>query len=867
MTLDPERRRIDEEMAHHLRELEAQLQARGMSPDEARAEARRRFGDPDRVARETVQVDAPGARAWVGEMLADLRGAGRRLRRAPAFTTSVTLTLALTLGAVLTVVGVVWSTLIRPLDLRDPDGLVMLAERMPADDVERSPVSAALFQEWRQGLTTVEEIGAWQWGSRTLEEPGRPEELLSVQMTSNLMGLLGIQPVVGRNFVQEDEAPGAPATVVLLSHEYWQSRFGGDLGVIGEQLPLDGVEREVVGVLPPHMDVIGAGADLFEPAPMLPDEAPNFGVRTLQVAGRMTDGATPAVVDQEVAALTERVVLDYPTSARGWSARGLPVEEYVLGEIRPRLLAAVAGVLLLLLAATVNVANLFLVRAADGERELAIRAALGAGTGRLARVRLTEGLVLGLLGAGGGLVVAAGLRRWLVAGHAEVLPRALEAGGAGPTVLAALGLAGLVGLAVGVVPSLRGARRAVASLGRGTAGAGRGGAGGRARGFLLVAQLSLTTVLLVGAGLLVRTTMAIQDVELGFAPESRVAARVGLDARRYPSRDGARAYFDRLLEEVRQLPGVRFAGLTSALPMDPVAANFDLPTRKDPGTDWGEAPQVDFRIITPGLMEALDFRLVDGRFLKETDADGPLVAVINQSLAEDFWPGERAVGKEIQNVWRQDGFATVIGVVEDTRFYGPLQASRPEMFVPLAQAGWSFMTVVVETSGDPAAMERALEAAVVQADPLLPPQDVFQVGTLFRDATQRERFFTQLLGGFALLALILAGAGVYGVVAYTVRLRTRELGVRLALGASRSTVVWKVVRNGLVLGGTGIVLGLIASVPATRLVSGMLFGVEPLDPVTVAAVPALLLAIAGLACLLPAQRASRLDPVTVLRED
>ena len=867
MAMDPGRRRIDEEMAHHLEALEARLRARGMSDEEARREALRRFGDPERFARATQRARRPDPGARLRELLGDVRGAVRRLRRAPAFTGAVVLTLALTLGAVFTVTGVVWSTLVRPLDLRDPEGLVMLAERMPADGIQRSPVSPALFQEWRRELTSVEELGAWEWVSGTLEVPGNPEELLTLRVTGNLWDVLGVRPVLGRSLTPGDETPGTAPTVAMISHAFWQRRFGGDPGVLGVRLPVDGVERVVVGVLPPNLELIGDGADLVLPDPHLPENRPNFGIRTLQVVARLAPAASVSTAGQEVATLTERVVLDHPASARGWSARGMAVEEYLLGDIRPRLLAATAAVLLLLLAATVNVANLFLVRAADGERELAVRAALGAGAARLARIRLAESLVLAAGGAGGGLGVAMMLRRWLTRTHAEVLPRALETGGLGPTLAVGAVLVVLLALAVGMIPSLRGARRALASLGRGTAGGGRSALRARSRSVLLVTQLALTTVLLVGAGLLVRTSLAIGTVDLGFEPEARVAARVALDARRYPSREGQRAYFGQLLERVRALPGVTAAGLTSALPMDPVAVAFDLPTRIDPGTDWGEARQVDFRIVSPGAMEALGFRLLDGRFLEPADEDGPLVAVVNRSTAEAFWPGERAVGKEIQNVWRQDAFARVVGVVEDTRFYGPLEAPRPEMSMPLAQVAWSFMTVVVHTTADPAATERALTAAVVAADPLLPPQDVFQVETLLRDATRRERFLTQLLGGFALLALVLAGTGVYGVVAYTVRLRTRELGIRLALGASRSTVTWRVVRDGLILGGGGVALGLVAAVPATRLVAGMLFGVRPADPLTLTAVPALLVAIAVLACLTPARRASGLDPARVLREE
>ena len=361
--------------------------------------------------------------------------------------------------------------------------------------------------------------------------------------------------------------------------------------------------------------------------------------------------------------------------------------------------------------------------------------------------------------------------------------------------------------------------------------------------------------------------MAIQDVDVGFDTEDVVAARIALDPVRYDTDEAEAAYFDALLSEVRGLPSVASAGLTSALPMDPVSANFDLPTRQDPGTPWGEAPQVDFRIVTPGLVESLGLRVVEGRAFDPADRGGPLVAVVNRSLAESFWPGEPAVGKRIQNVWRQDDFAEVVGVVEDTRFYGPMEASRPEMFMLQDHASWSFMTVVVRGRAGAAALARDLEEAVTAIDPLLPPQEVFRVETLVRDATLRERFVTLLLGGFAVLALILAGGGVYGVIAYAVRTRRREIGVRLALGATRSEVSWKVLRNGLLLGLVGTGVGLMAAVPATGLVAGILFGVQPLDPVTLSAVPALLLTVAGLASLAPALRASRFDPNRLLREE
>jgi putative ABC transport system permease protein len=377
----------------------------------------------------------------------------------------------------------------------------------------------------------------------------------------------------------------------------------------------------------------------------------------------------------------------------------------------------------------------------------------------------------------------------------------------------------------------------------------------------------MTTLLLIGAGLLVRTVAAIRHVDIGFRAETATAARVSVDPRRYPSGEAQRAYYDVVLERVRAIPGVEAAGLTSALPMDPVAANFDLPTRADESVQWGDAPQADFRIVSPGLMEALGFRLVEGRFFEDQDRGGALVAVVNRSLAQAFWPGESALGKRIQNVWRQDGFSEVVGVVEDTRFYGPMQPSRTELFVPIYQAGWGFMTVVASGTGDPSDVRARLERVLVEVDPLTPPQEVFPVETLVAATMATERFFSLLLSGFAVLATILAATGVYGVVAYSVRLRWREMGVRLALGASRSEVTRTVLVGGLMFALVGVGLGLAAAVPSARLVSGMLFGVEPLDPLTLGSVALLMISVATVAGLSPALRAARLDPATVLRDE
>lgn len=863
MGLDRDEGRIRDEVSHHLDELRAHLEARGWDPDEARAEALRRFGDPDRVERATRAVSVPG-NGLPGGIRGDLRQALRGLGRAPAFTGAVVVTLALALGATVSVFGVVWDVLIRPLDVPAPESLVVLRESQTEQGIVDQPTSAGTWQDWRRDLASVEALGGWEWGSRTWEDPERPEEVLSVEITGSAVELLGLRPVVGRALRTDDEAVGAPATTLMISYDLWQRRFGGDPAVVGRTIPVDGVGREIVGVLPPRIEIIGTDADLFVPSALIPADPTNRGSRTVATLARLAPGATATEAAAEVARLTEAIAETYPTSARGWSATAVPLDEWVLGDVRPRLLMALVAVTLLWLVAVVNAANLFAVRAADGRREMAVRAALGAGRGALVRLRLVESGILALAGGVGGVVVAAAARRWIAGLDVALLPRALEGGMGGAmvafAVLAAVGTA----LAVGVVPALRGAESAVGGVARGAAGA---GPSLRGRHALVVLQLATTVVLLVGAGLLVRTAREVASVDLGFRPEGLVAARVSLSGQRYPDRAAETAYFDRVLDEIRALPGVTGAGATSALPMDPVAANFDLPTRADPATGWGEAPQADFRMVDESVMQAMGYRLVAGRFLQGSDRGGPMVAVVNRALADLLWPDGDAVGKQVQSVWRQDAFSEVVGVVEDTRFYGPREGPRPELFFPKFHVGWGYMTVVARTTGDPGALTAAVESILVEADPLLPPQGVFTVEELVADATAAERLYALLLGAFAVVALILAAAGVYGVVAYTVRLRSREMGVRLALGATREAVVGRVLWRALALAGAGVALGLLTAVPAARAVSGLLFGVEPVDPPTLGAVAAILVTVSVAACLRPALRAGRLDPVTILRDD
>jgi predicted permease len=864
MRLDPEQERIREEVRHHLRELQDRLEAEGRSPDEARDEALRRFGDPHRVERATQAARGSSARGLPGGVRGDVVQAARGLLRAPVFSLTVVLTLALALGPVLTVFGVVWDVLVRPLSVPDAASVVVLTERFPEGGLVEQPTSRGTFQDWKRDLATVSELAAWSWDSRTFEDVDRPEELISLESSGNALDMLGIRPVVGRALAPRDEVVGAPATTMMISHDLWTRRFDADPAVVGRVLQVDGVGREVVGVLPPRPDVIGTQADLVMPSALIAADPTNRGVRQLTVVARRAPDIGTDAVAAEVARRTEAIAEEYPTSARGWSADATELGDWLYADVRPRLAVAFAAVLLLLLVAAVNATNLFAVRSADARREMAVRAALGAGRGALVRLRLIESGLLATAGAGLGVLLAQAARSAFLRWDPSLLPRALEPGLPAVSAGVAFLLAGALAALVGGGAAVRGAEAAIGGVARGTAG-GRGAR--RGRDALVVVQLALTVVLLVGAGLLVRTARAVGAVDLGFEPAGLVAARVALPASRYATTAAEETYFAEVLETIRALPGVVSAGVTSALPMDPIAANFDLPTRADPATGWGEAPQADFRMVDDGVMSTMGYRLREGRLLVPSDRGGPMVAVVNESLAELLWPGESPIGRQVQSVWRQDGFSEVVGVVEDTRFYGPREDARPELFFPSWQVGWGFMTIVAKTEGDPQALAAEVERVLVRVDPLLPPQDVFAVDRLVADASASERVYAALLGVFALVALALAAAGVYGLLAYGVRLRAREMGVRIALGASRESVVGGVVRRGVGLAALGVALGLVAAWPVGRWVSGMLFGIGPTDPVTLASVVGILLTVATAACLVPAMRAGRLDPVRILRDD
>lgn len=868
--------RIDEELENHLELLVEHLERRGMERSEAEREAERRFGKAKRYREECRRIAAPGGRTRTGEGIMaqlgqDLSYAVRGLFRAPAVTLIIVLTLALGIGMNTAIFSVITGVLLRPLGVSDPETLVFVRDASPALGVEPTTTSIPALLRWREETEAFSALEGFWWQSFTLEDPADPAVLTGVGVTEGYFRTVGLRPFLGRLFTDDDATPGQPYGVVAVSHRLWLDRFGGDPAAIGRTIVIDGAAREIVGVMPPRYVAPGPTADLLFPYEPAMPENPNYGVRFVEAVGRLAPGASVARAEQETQAVYERIALQHPQMAQSWTAAVVPFRDHIVGGVRRPLVIAFGAVGVLLLVACANVANLLLARATARSGEMAVRTALGATRWRIVRQLVTESAVLGVLGGAAGVAVAYGAHRVLLGLEPGLLPRTGEIRLDLPVLLFALGLSLATGVAFGLAPAVQGSVANLASVIK--EGSGRGmtrGSQQALRKLLVTGQVGLTLLLLTGAGLLVRTFLELRSVDPGFDPEGVVAARVFLDGRRYPDQDARRAYNQQLLDRVRRLPGVTEAGLTSSLPMDPVATNYDLPYRTEDtaGQEDGEIPQADLRMVSPGYFETIRARLLAGRLLDDRDhADAPLVMMVNRTMAERAWPGGSPVGRRVETVQFGWKWYEVVGVVDDTRYYGLGSESRPEMYIVVDQVPFGSMTVVARTAGSTAPLLEALRRAVLEVDPIQPPQDVLAVAELVAADVAAERFYATLLGIFAAVALALAAAGLYGLLSYWVGLRRRELGVRIAMGATRPKILRLVLSSGMMVVALGILAGLAAAFATTRLLASMLFGVQPLDPLTFAGMAGLLALVAALACLLPAWRASRMDPVEVLKEE
>lgn len=837
---------------------------RGMSPDEARRSALVSLGGMAQ-ARE-LHRDSRGLPALDG-VIQDLRYSFRTLRRDAGLAVFAILIVGLGVGASSTVFNVVNALLLRPLPFDDPGRLVWIENNLGPTRSAKTIQVAHLLDMQNQSRLFSDAAGYFSFapeGGNMLAGAGEPERLTGLGVTERFFPLLGVRPQVGRLFNSEECKQNGPKAV-LLSHRLWKRRFAADPGIVGRSLTINEEAVTVVGVLPASFDFAsvfqpGSRVDLFRPFPLSPET--NRQGNTLFLIGRLKPGVTVEAARAEVTRLAEQSKND---RARN---RFLPIvtslRERVSGQYRLAMTVLACAVGLVMLIVCANLSNLLLSRAAAREKEIAIRAALGAGRGRLIRQMLTESLVLSCGGAALGLLLAVGGTR-LVAGLETVnLPLRelvrVDSAALGFTLLAAV----VTGMIFGLAPAMRASAIALRqSLQDGGRGSSQSKRHGWIRGALVVSEVALACVLLIGAGLLLRSLFGVLDVNLGFQPRSTVALRIDPDSR-YSARDRNLAYFDEALRRVRSAPGVEAAGLIDSLPL---GRNRQWnATLKGRIYARGEAPSAYVHVVSEGYLRTMGISLRTGRDFSASDnRSSPPVTLINESLARLLWPGEDPLGRILvaSSVERQ-----VAGVVQDVRHLALEKEAGPEMYLPVRQTGdYSGMHLVVRGARSLTDLTSATSEAIRPIDPNLPLKEFRAIQEIVDRSISPRRFIVELLAGFAGFALILASLGIYGVISYSVSQRKREIGIRIALGASARDLQLRILMHTLKLAATGMALGCLASWAVGRVMQNLLFGVTPADPLTFVAALAALTTVAALAGYLPARRASRMDPVNALRAE
>ena len=798
-------------------------------------------------------------------LLQDLRYASRSLRRAPAFTLAAVATLALGIGATTSIFSVVETVALRPLPYADADRIMYV---WATRDGNRMSATAPDFASLREGATTFSELTARTGAAYTLTASGEPERLLGARVTPSYFSVLGLRPVVGRTFAPEEDAHGAPR-VAVLGYGLWLRRFGGDSSAVGRKIVLNGESYEIVGVLQSHIRIRD---DVYTPLSLTPEEAASTGARRFTVMGRLRSGTSIEAAREQVVSLAARMAQVRPQSNTNLSMEVVPLREQIVGNGSGQVLTLLGAAAFVLLIACANVANLLLVRAAGREREMSVRTALGASKARVLRQVLTESVLLAAIGGGLGTALAFMSLDAIVAILPPNIPRLTEVS-INTTVLAvAAGGSLLVGMLFGLAPALRSARNA-AGLGgaRNTAGVHRA----RLGGLLVASEVALATVLLVGAGLMIRSLWALSAVESGVSSARTLAARVSLPAARYG--DGARVAgtYDQILAALTSIPGAEAAAISNNIPLAGGGFTISFNVAGRPPVPVDQTPTTLEQVVSPGYFDLLGIRVVRGRAFGDGDRTGTTrVAVINETMAKRHWPNGDAIGARVT---LDDGVDTpmeIVGVVSDVKHYGPARDAAAELYAPIAQAPpivWRWlsgtMSILVRGTGNRAALEAQARTAVWSVDRDLPLFGATTLDEVLDNSVAATRLLMSLLTAFAGLAVVLAAIGIYGVIAFTVAQRTRELGIRVALGATSSTVRSLVVRQGMTVTAAGILVGIAGSFLLTRTLTTSLFGVGTADALTIASVVALLAGVAASACIVPARRASRVDPMIALRSD
>ena len=803
----------------------------------------------------------------------DVRFAFRQLRKSPGFTLVAVVTLALGIGANTAIFSVVDAVLLHPLAFHEPSRLVAVwetTEQAGAQSNSRNEVARGNFYDWRAQNQVFEQISALTYANFNLSGIGEPERIQGAVVSYNFFQTLGVQPALGRAFTADEEKP-TTERVAIISRELWQKHFGGDLSIAGRKVTFNGEPFTIVGVMPAGFNVqfpTTLQVQIWTPLRTGTSDTDRIA-HYLYVIGRLRPGVTLEQAQAGMNVIASGLKQQYPDTNRGSGVNIVPLQRQLVGDIQPYVQLLFAAVGLVLLVACANVANLLMARLTGRRREIAVRLALGAGRSRIVRQFLTESLLLSTLGGLLGLLIAGyGISALRALAPAD-LPRVNEIALNGPALLWAGVTLILTSVAFGLAPALRASRaEAGESLQAGGRTAGSASQN-RFSQFLVVAEVALAILLLVGAGLVIRSSMRLQEVDPGFEEKNLLTLNVALPRQKYREASQANAFFDRLLERVRNLPGVTASGGVDPLPMSGSDSTTGVVIEGQPVEAVGNRPEVGERQVTPDYFQAMGIPMLDGRsFTKQDRADTPVVVVVNEALARRFFPDGQALGKRIG---LEEGgklkWAEIVGVVGNIRHRRLDAEIKPELYESYQQFPQNFMSVVVRTAVEPTSLIAAIRGEVQQLDK---EQPVFEMKTMeqrLAETLAQGRFVMSLLTIFAALALTLAVIGIYGVMACFVGQRRKEIGIRFALGAQKGDVLKWVIAQGMSLAAIGVAIGLVAAFGLTRIIATLLFGVGPTDPLTFALVSILLGGVALLACSFPALRASRVDPIVTLKAE
>jgi putative ABC transport system permease protein len=868
---------IVEELASHLDDRYRELRTTGLSREDAHLAALKELSDGQLLIKELNRIErqfgtepfALGARRrnMLANVWQDMRYGLRLIRKNPGFSSVVVLTLAIGIGVNTAIFSVVNAVMLRSLPFKDPDRLVRLNESNPERGWPIFGVSHPNFLDWRERNQSFSAMAATSGASATVGRAGELEVVRGSVVTVDFLDVIGTSPLLGRNFLPEEDRPGGNTRVVILTYGSWQKRFGGDPDVVGKTLTLNDNPFTIVGVLPQSFGW-GSGSNFEMLLPLAPDPQRSRSDHRLTVIGKLKEGVSREQALADMNTIAAQLAEQFPESNRGWSVGAQSFYDWLIPEaIRRSLLLFLGAVGFVLLIACSNVANLMLARANSRQKEISIRIALGAGKWRIGSQLLVEAVSLSLIAGIVGLGVAALGMKALKALDPGDVPRLDEIAMDGRVLAFSLGISLLTGVLFGLAPAIHAART---NLNEMLKEGGRSVTGGkmrqRIRSVLVTAEVGLSVALLVSAGLLLRSFWLLQDVNPGFNAEKLLTMRVNLPRNRYPDNPKAWGFYRRFLEEGATAPGIEAVAVTSGMPMFGGNTSTEVQVEGKTLADDANKPSANWRIVSPGYFRTMGIPLRGRDFDERDSEDAPPVTIISESMARRYWPGEDPIGKTVVLFSFGRKTCTIIGVAGDVRSVGLDSDPDPMVYASTKIAStWNPMNLVIRTSGEPTSQVAAIRSVLGTIDPNIPVYDIRTAEELLSNSLGSRRFTMFLLGVFAAVALLLACVGLFGVMAYLVSQRTHEIGVRLALGAKPGDVFRLIIGRGMSLAAVGSVLGVGGAWAIGRFLEAMLYQIRPTDPVTLASAPLVLLAVALLACYVPARRAMKVDPIVALR--